>query len=184
LVYSLIMLNTDLHSLQIKNKLSMPNWQRNLQGKSQNFTKLTLFLACNNGGNFPIEFLTDLYNLVVKYPAVQFNFTTKYEGEVELFKKKWIWMKDNKKLWARVENGRFQCFSERDSAIPVIDLDMSTSRFTVGDVNILLFEENEAKYEFKVNDVDPWKSALYTNALPQDVLQQSKRILKRAYFAA
>ena len=32
LVYSLIMLNTDIHSLQIKNKMNMLHWQRNLQG--------------------------------------------------------------------------------------------------------------------------------------------------------
>jgi len=55
LAYSVIMLNTDRHNAQVKNKMSLESFRRNLRG-------------VNEGADFPMEFLNDIYHSIAKTP--------------------------------------------------------------------------------------------------------------------
>ncbi|KAF5842997.1 hypothetical protein DUNSADRAFT_3125 [Dunaliella salina] len=55
LAYSVIMLNTDRHNAQVKNKMSLESFRRNLRG-------------VNEGADFPVEFLNDIYHSIAKTP--------------------------------------------------------------------------------------------------------------------
>ncbi|UKJ90017.2 putative GTP/GDP exchange factor for ARF [Theileria orientalis] len=70
LCYSIIMLNTDLHNNQIKNKMKLEDFIRNNRGT-------------NDGKNFSTEFLKDIYN-TIKYHEIKLHSThspnnSKYE---------------------------------------------------------------------------------------------------------
>uniref|UniRef100_A0A3B0MZI6 Vesicle trafficking protein (SEC7 homologue), putative n=1 Tax=Theileria annulata TaxID=5874 RepID=A0A3B0MZI6_THEAN len=59
LCYSIIMLNTDLHNSQIKNKMKLEDFIRNNRGT-------------NDGKNFPSEFLQDIYK-TIKYHEIKLH---------------------------------------------------------------------------------------------------------------
>lgn len=53
LAYSVIMLNTDQHNPQVKNRMSLESFRRNLRGVNEN-------------SDFPVEFLDDIFYSIVK----------------------------------------------------------------------------------------------------------------------
>ena len=53
LAYSVIMLNTDQHNPQVKNRMSLESFRRNLRG-------------VNDNTDFPVEFLDDIFYGIVK----------------------------------------------------------------------------------------------------------------------
>ena len=53
LAYSVIMLNTDQHNPQVKNRMSLESFRRNLRG-------------VNDNTDFPVEFLDDIFYSIVK----------------------------------------------------------------------------------------------------------------------
>ena len=71
LAYSVIMLNTDRHNSQVKNKMTLESFRRNLRG-------------CNDNTDFPPEFLDDIYNSIVSC-ALKLNETSSMDVSEQAF---------------------------------------------------------------------------------------------------
>lgn len=74
LAFAIIMLNTDAHSPQVKNKMTKEQFISNCRGKKKtkslffSFASNLFFKGINDGKDFPPQFLGDLYDRIVFDP--------------------------------------------------------------------------------------------------------------------
>ena len=135
LIFCIIMLNTDLHSTYVKNKLSIENFKANCIG-------------INDGNNFDDDFLTGIYERLTKNPMTTKESAygeSKHSGN--LFKKKFFgWGEFYCKLNTQNELYYYNNVSEDYSDVPIGFFDLN---------NVSIETQNDgARFIFTITSCD------------------------------